>query len=202
MTTLRSMVAQLATMIRCAGIAYIVVHVLIWHSFYAGAPWRPLAPALAVAWAATVAVYLRKRRPSAVLACADSAVYVVLALGAQECVPPPVRDNALSWLVIAMSGQLIVPAWYAPGVLAVLLTLSSPLAYWAGAVLLHPVTDVRTLTGSGILLLVIGAGHSWAGGCSTAARPRPTPMCRRPARPPGSSTPSCAGAWSAASTSA
>ena len=31
--------------------------------------------------------------------------------------------------MITMSGQLIVPAWYAPGALSVLLTLASPLAY-------------------------------------------------------------------------
>ena len=55
------------------------------------------------------------RWPSPFLACVDSAVYVALALGAQACVPPAVRDNAFSWLVISMSGQLIVPAWYAPG---------------------------------------------------------------------------------------
>jgi len=73
---------------------------------------------------------------SPVVACVDSAVYVALALGAQACVPPAVRDAAFSWLVIAMSGQLIVPAWYwyAPGALPVLLALASPLAFWAGAV--------------------------------------------------------------------
>ena len=47
--TLRSMIAHLATMIRYAGIAYIVIQVAIWHSFYTQSPWRLLAPALAVA---------------------------------------------------------------------------------------------------------------------------------------------------------
>src|SRR5690242_18815279 len=40
MTTLRSMIVHLATMIRYAGIAYIVVQVAIWHSFYAESPSR------------------------------------------------------------------------------------------------------------------------------------------------------------------
>jgi hypothetical protein len=112
MTTLRSVIAYLATMIRCAGIVYIVVEVVIWHSFYTAAAWHLAAPAVAVAWGAAMIVYLRRYLPSPVVACVDSAVYVALALGAQACVPPAVRDAAFSWLVIAMSGQLIVPAWY------------------------------------------------------------------------------------------
>ncbi|MCW2893138.1 MAG: hypothetical protein JWO75_2627 [Actinomycetia bacterium] len=160
MTTLRSVIAYLATMIRCAGIVYIVVEVVIWHSFYTAAAWRLAAPALAVAWGAAVIVYLRRYLPSPVVACVDSAVYVALALGAQACVPPAARDSAFSWLVIAMSGQLIVPAWYwyAPGALPVLLALASPLAFWAGA-MLQPVTDARTLAGATILLLAIGLVH-------------------------------------------
>lgn len=158
MTTLRSVIAYLATMIRCAGIVYIVVQVAIWHSFYTGSSWRLAVPALAVAWAVMVTVYLRKHWPSPFLACADSTVYLALALGAQACVPPAVRDDAFSWLVISMAGQLIVPVWYAPGVLFAPLALSSPLAYWGGAVL-QPVTDARTLTGSAILLLIVGLVH-------------------------------------------
>jgi signal transduction histidine kinase len=160
MTTLRSVIAYLATLIRCAGAVYILVEVVIWHSFYTAAAWHLAAPALAVAWAAAVIGYLRRYLPSPILACVDSAVYVALALGAQACVPPPARDTPFSWLVIAMSGQLIVPAWYwyAPGVLPVLLALASPLAFWVGA-MLQPVTDARTLAGAAILLLVIGLVH-------------------------------------------
>ena len=161
MTTLRSVIAGVASMVRCAGIVYIVVQVVIWHSFYAAGAWRLAAPALAVAWAATVTVSLRRRWPSASLACVDSAVYVALALGAQECVPPAVRDDMFSWLVIAMSGQLILPAWYAPGALSSLLVLMSPAAYWAGAAL-QPVTDMRTLTGAAIMLIVVGLVHTLA----------------------------------------
>ena len=158
MTTLRSMIAYLAAMVRCAGTVYIVVQVVIWHSFYTAASWRLAAPALAVAWAVTVMAYLRRRWPSSFLACVDSAVYVALALGAQECVPPAIRDNTFSWLVITMSGQLVIPAWYAPGVLSVLLVLSSPAAYWAGA-MLQPVTSTRTLAGSAIFLVILGLVH-------------------------------------------
>ncbi|MGH3249927.1 MAG: hypothetical protein ACRDOI_27530, partial [Trebonia sp.] len=160
MTTLRSLIAYLATMIRCAGIAYIVVQVAIWHSFYAGPAWRLVAPALAVAWGVTAAAYLRGHRPSPLLACADSAVYVALALGAQACVPPAVRDGALSWLVVAMSGQVMVAAWYASGVFSVLLALMSPAAYLVGAVL-QPVTDRRMVAGATILLLVVGLVHGY-----------------------------------------
>jgi signal transduction histidine kinase len=160
MTTLRSVVAYLASMIRCAGSIYIVVQVVIWHSFYTAASWRLAAPALAVAWAVTVMVYLRRRWPSPFFACADSAVYLALALGAQECVPPAVRDDMFSWLVISMSGQLVVPVWYAPGVLSVPLALVSPMAYWAGAVL-QPVTDTRTLAQAVALLVIVGLVHGY-----------------------------------------
>jgi signal transduction histidine kinase len=160
MTTLRSVIAHLAAMIRCAGIIYIVVQVVIWHSFYTSGAWRLAGPALAVAWAVTVIAYLRRRWPSPSFACADSAVYLALALGAQECVPPAVRDDAFSWLVISMSGQLMVPAWYAPGALSLLLTLSSPAAYLIGA-RLTPVTSARTLTGAAVLLTVVGLVHGY-----------------------------------------
>jgi signal transduction histidine kinase len=160
MTTLRSVVAYIASMIRITGIVYIVVQIILWHAFYTAAAWRLAGPALAVAWAVLVTVYLRRRQPSPLLACADSAVYIALALCAQQCVPPAVRDDLFSWLVIAMSGQLIVPAWYAPGMVSLVLTLISPLAYWAGAARL-PVTDTRTLAQAATLLLIVGLVHSY-----------------------------------------
>lgn len=160
MTTLRSVIAYLAAMIRYAGVAYIVVLVALWHSFYLAAPWRLTAPALAVAWALTAVAYLRRRPPSPLLACVDSAFYLVLALGGQACVPPAIRDQAVSWVVVAMSGQLIIPAWSASGPLAALLVLAAPAAYLVGAVR-EPVTDRRTLAGAAVLLLVVGLVHGW-----------------------------------------
>jgi signal transduction histidine kinase len=156
MTTLRSLITHLATMIRYAGIAYIVVQVAIWHSFYVESPWRAAAPALAVVWAVAAALYLRRHQPSELLTWADAAVYLALALAAQGGVPLQVRDSAFSWLVIVMSGQLIVPAWFAPGPLAALLAL----AYLAGAEL-WPVTSLKMMTGAAILLLAVGLVHGW-----------------------------------------
>jgi signal transduction histidine kinase len=158
LTTLRSMVARLGSILRCAGIVYIVVQVIIWHSFYTTAPWRLAAPAIAVAWAAAAVAYLRKRWPSPLLACIDCAVYLGLALGASGSVPPDVRDGAFSWLIISISGQVIVPVWFAPDVLFVLLAVATPVAYWAG-VLLQPVSDRRSLAGAVMLLIIIGFVH-------------------------------------------
>lgn len=152
---MRSVIAPLASTVRSAGIVYIVVQVVIWHSFYTADCWRLAGPAVAVAWGTTVVLRLRRRWPSPLLAVLDSAVYVSLALGAQASVPPQVRDDMFSWLVISMSGQLIVPAWYAPGVLSPLLTVITPIAYLVGA-RLQPVTDARTLTGAAIILFAIG----------------------------------------------
>jgi signal transduction histidine kinase len=160
MVTLGSVVAYLALMLRCTGIAYTASQVLIWHSFYAAAWWRLAVPALAAAWAVTITVGLRKGWPSPSVACLDSAFYAVLALTAQASVPPGVRDGAFSWLVISMSGQLIFSVWYAPRALFVPLALLSPVAYCAGA-MTEPVTDRTTLVRTAILLALIGGMHAY-----------------------------------------
>jgi signal transduction histidine kinase len=158
LTILRSVVARAAFVVRGAGIVYTAVQVIIWHSFYTADIWRLAGPVIAMAWAAGAAAYLWRHWPGPRLACADSAVYVAFALGAQGCVPPAVRDDAFGWLVISMSSQLIVPAWYAPVALAVPLALASPAAYWVGAAQLA-ITNTRTMTGAAILLIMVGSIH-------------------------------------------
>jgi signal transduction histidine kinase len=160
MTTLRSVMAPLASTIRSAGIVYVVAQVVIWHSFYTADAWRLTAPVIAVAWAAAVILCLRRRWPSPFLVCVDSCFYVALAVSAQQCVPPSIRDDTFSWVVISMSGQLIIPAWYAPGSLAVLLTLVAPAAYLLGDVM-QPVSNTRTLAGAAMVLIVVGLVHNF-----------------------------------------
>jgi signal transduction histidine kinase len=161
MTTLRSVVAPLASTVRSAGVVYIVVQVVIWHSFYTADPWLLAAPAVAAAWGTAVVLSLRRRWPSPALAGADSAVYLALALGAQGCVPPQVRDDMFSWLLICMSGQLLVSAWYVPRALSLLLALVTPAVFWLGAAQ-QPVTNSRTLAGAAILLFVVALAHTLA----------------------------------------
>jgi signal transduction histidine kinase len=60
-----------------------------------------------------------------------------------------------------MSGQLIVPAWYAPAALSLLLTLIAPVAFWLGAVI-HPVTNYRSLAGAAMILIVVGLVHTFS----------------------------------------
>ncbi|HEY2267093.1 MAG TPA: ATP-binding protein [Streptosporangiaceae bacterium] len=160
MTTLRSVIARLASVVRCAGIAYIAVQVALWPSFYAADPWRLAGPVAAGAWAAVVTVYLRRNWPAPLFACLDSAVYLALALTAEGCVPPAVRDHAYSWLVIVMSSQLIVPAWYAPAALSVPLALASPAAYLAGLARM-PGAGSRTMAAAAIVLIMVAAVHSY-----------------------------------------
>ena len=161
MTTLRSVVAHLASVVRCAGIASIAVQVAIWHSFYTADSWRLAGPIAAAAWAAAVTAYLRRRWPGPLFACLDSAIYVALALSAQGCVPPATRDDAFSWLVISMSSQLIVPAWYAPAALSVPLALASPAAYWVGADQMTS-TNSKTMTAAAILLVMVAGVHIYS----------------------------------------
>jgi hypothetical protein len=158
LTILRSVVARAAFVVRCAGIAYTAVQVIIWHSFYAADIWRLAGPVIATAWAVGAVAYLWRHWPGPRLACVDSAVYVAFALGAQECVPPAVRDNAFGWLVISMSSQLVVSAWYAPVALSIPLALASPAAYLVGAAQL-PITNMKTMTGAAILLIMVASIH-------------------------------------------
>ena len=191
-TTLRSVVAPLASTIRSAGIVYVAVQIVIWHPFYTADAWRLTVPVIAMAWATAVIVCLRRRWPSPFLVCVDSGVYLALALSAQECVPPSVRDDTFSWLVISMSGQLIVPAWYAPASLSLLLTLIAPAAFWLGAVI-QPVTDdPRDAAGATMILIVVGLVHTFlAAGTVPPGRggrchPGRGRLCRRRAiRDPG-----------------
>jgi signal transduction histidine kinase len=155
MTTLRSAVAHLASVTRCAGIAYIAVQIAIWHSFYAADSWRLAGPVTAAAWAAAVMAYLRRRWPAPPFVILDSAFYVALALSAQGCVPPAVRGGAVSWLLINMWSQLIVPAWYAPAASSVPLALASPVAYWVGA---ERASGTSKMTVAAAVLLVVAAG--------------------------------------------
>jgi signal transduction histidine kinase len=158
MTTLRSVIARLASMVRCAGIAYIAVQVAIWPSFYAADPWRLAGPVAAVAWAAAAAVYLRRTWPAPYLACLDSAAYVALALTVEAGVAPAARDHAYSWLVIAISSQLIVPAWFAPAALIVPLALASPAAYLIGVEKM-PGTGSRMMVAAAVLLILVASVH-------------------------------------------
>jgi signal transduction histidine kinase len=164
MTTLRSVIAQIAAITRSVGAAYVVFQAVVWHSFYTADPWRLAGPAAAVAWAAVVAARLHRRRwPAWPLACLDSGFYVALALTAEGCVPPATRGEAANWLIIVMASQLIVPAWFAPAALSVPLALAAPAAYWAG-IAGYPATGagVNSPAAAGALLIVAAAVH-WCG---------------------------------------
>lgn len=159
MTTLRSVIARLASLVRCAGVVYIAIQVTIWQSFYTADSSRLAAPVIAMAWGSVAVVYLRRRSPVPLFACLDSAVYIVLALNAQAAVPAGIDDRAFSWLVISMSSQLIVPAWYAPAAFSLPLALASPAAYWIGAWQIAG-TQTRTTTATAILLVMVGGTHT------------------------------------------
>src|SRR5947208_2525446 len=90
MTTLRSVIARLASVVRCAGIVYIAVQVAIWPSFFTADPGRlagPVAAAFLLVMVASVhvygrpALYRRAAAADAALAQADWAAreqYVIL----------------------------------------------------------------------------------------------------------------------------
>jgi signal transduction histidine kinase len=157
-TTLRSVIARIASVVRCFGIAYVGLQVAIWHSFYAASPWRLAGPVAAAVWGAAAVIYLRRLAPVWTFACIDSCFYIVLALTGEWCVPPATRGEAASWLVIVMASQLIVPVWYAPALMSVPLALASPAAYLVGASRAAG-ADSGNPPVAGVALLMVAAVH-------------------------------------------
>jgi signal transduction histidine kinase len=141
MATLMAVAARTAWTIRAIALGYIVVQVLIWHSFFTARPERLAGPAVAVLAAAAVVARLRWSRPGWRLAALDTAVVAALALGAWWCVPPAMQGDTSSWLYIAVISQLVVPAWFTPAAAFVPLTLVSAAAFWVGAVRAAPVIE-------------------------------------------------------------
>jgi signal transduction histidine kinase len=162
-TALRAVAASTASIIRCVGIAYIIMQLAIWHSFYAADVWRLAGPVAALVWGTTVVLYLPHRRPMWQLACIDSGAYIALAVVAEWCVPPAMRGDSSNWLYIVLVGQLVAPAWFAPTTVAAPLALASAAAYWAGAVLTPGVSSGDgSPAGATVLLLAVAAG-AWCG---------------------------------------
>jgi signal transduction histidine kinase len=163
MTALRSAIARIAAIIRCVGMAYVVLQVIIWHPFFAADPWRLAGPAAAVLWAVAVVAYLRGHWPVWQLAALDSGVYVTLALAAGGCVPPATRGEAANWLFIAMTSQLVVPAWFAPTAVSVPLISASAAAYSASTLLAAGAVSGDSMpVATGALLLAAATIH-WSG---------------------------------------
>ena len=163
MTTLGTVTARTAYLIRCIAVAYIGVQVLIWHSFYAAAPWRLAGPLAAVAWGAVVVAYLLRRRPGWLLTCADSGTQVALALSAALWIPAAMRGDTANWVYILMAGQLVIPAWFTPVALLVPLALASAVAYWAGAVLVTAAGPGSSSPVAASAMLLAVAAAAWCG---------------------------------------
>jgi signal transduction histidine kinase len=159
MSTLRSVIGRLAYLVRCAGIVYVAVQLAIWHTFYLDNPWHLTIPAAAMGWGAAAALYLRWRSPTLILTCVDCAVYVLIALTAQGSIPLGIRGHAYSWLVIIISTQVMVPAWFAPAVLSVPLMLAPSLAYWAGARAAQ--ADTRLTVVTSVMLIMLTIAHRY-----------------------------------------
>jgi signal transduction histidine kinase len=161
MTALRSVVARIAAAIRCVGVAYIVVQVVIWQAFYSAELWRLAGPVTAAVWGLAAAAFLRRRWPVWQLAGIDTGVYVALALSAGWCVPPAMRGAAASWLFIAMASQLIVPAWFTPATVFVSLILASDAAYSGGLAVTSAAGARDSIPAATAALLLAAAAMHW-----------------------------------------
>jgi signal transduction histidine kinase len=163
MSVLRSIIGRIAAVVRGAGAVYVIVQVAIWHTYYAAHPWYLAGPCAAVAWGGAAAIYLRLRRPPWPLIILDCSFYAALAIGAGMCVPPDMRGVAGNWLYIAVASQVVVTVWFAPRLLAAVLSLVPVAAYWASEAVTPPgPVQGHAPAVSGVLLLVVLLGH-WTG---------------------------------------
>ena len=161
MATMLAVAARTAWTIRCIALGYIVIQVVIWHSFFAARPERLAGPAVAVLVAAAVAAQLRWSQPGWRLATLDTAAAAALALGAWWCVPPAMQGDTSSWLYIAVISQMIVPAWFAPAAALVPLTLVSAGAFWIGAARAAPARLGATSPAAAAANVVATAAVAW-----------------------------------------
>jgi signal transduction histidine kinase len=163
MAALTSLVRRMAAIVRVFGAGYVVVQVAVWHAYYAAHPWFLAGPLAAVAWGCAAAAVLRHRRPAWPLIVLDVGVYAAIAVTAGVCVPPDMRGVAGNWLFVVMCSQVVVTVWFAPRLLAVLLSLAPEAAYWAGTAVTPPgPAQGNAPVMSGTLLLVVLAVH-WTG---------------------------------------
>jgi signal transduction histidine kinase len=164
MTVLGTVIIRIAAIVRGIALAYVIVQLFIWHSFYLARPWFLVGPAVALAWGCAAIARLRRYPVRWPLICIDTAVYVALAVGAGWCVPLAIRGEAGSWLFIVVASQLVIPIWFAPPGLSLPLALASGAAFGAGAALTsagqHAAGGDRAA--SVALLLTLVAVH-WCG---------------------------------------
>lgn len=135
-TVLVSSITRIAAVVRVAGLSYLVLQVIVWHSFYLAHPAFLWAPAAVAGWGTLATWYLLRRGPRRWPAIAvDSAVCAALAVAAAGCVPDAVRDQPGSWLFIALTSQLVAPAWLAPAAASAPLVALTATGYAAGELL-------------------------------------------------------------------
>jgi signal transduction histidine kinase len=169
--TLHTVAMQTAALVRSIGIGYVLVQVIIWRQFFFAHPARLSGPLIAVAGATAVVISLIRSaqgddppgppdRRSARVVISDSAVCVLLALGAAWCVPPQMRGDTASWLYIALVVQVIGPAWFTPARLAGPLVLASAVAFWSG-VQLTGAADGTSPAAAAAFLLSVAVAVWW-----------------------------------------
>ena len=162
MTVLVLVAARIAAALRVIGIGYVVLQVIIWHSFYAASPWLLWGPAVTAGWGALAVWYLRRRPRRWALVCLDSAVYAGLALSASGCVPLAIRGQPGNWLFIVVTTQLIVPIWFAPAMVSMPLAILSGAGYAAGNASVPVSRAAGSPVASSVLLFAVVAVH-WSG---------------------------------------
>jgi signal transduction histidine kinase len=149
--------AAVVTVVRCLVIAYVVLQVAIWHSFYTAVPWRLAGPAAAVACAAAAVTGLRRGLPARWLALGDVPVHLALALSAVLFLPPLMRGDTANWLYLALLDTLVLPALFTSARLTVALAAAAAAAFWGGDLLSRPEGGNSPLAAAGFLLALAAA---------------------------------------------
>lgn len=147
-------VARASALLRVLAVMFGLLFILIWHSWYAAAPWRAVAPLVSLGWGAAFAAVCLRRGPFPWLVGVDVGQGLLLAVGGGQLVPPPSVGDAGNWVFVAVSSVALAAAWSLPTLPGALAVLTLGAAYVVGAAITGVSGPAPGAPGRSFVLLV------------------------------------------------
>ncbi|HMA45738.1 MAG TPA: hypothetical protein VKP11_00780, partial [Frankiaceae bacterium] len=130
---LDAVVARATAVLRALAVAFGLLFVLIWHSWYAAAPWRVVPPLLSLGWGVVFAARCLRHGPRPRLVGVDVGLGLLLAPCGGWLVPPPSVGDGGNWVFAAVFSVALAAGWSLPALPAALAVLALGGAYVAGS---------------------------------------------------------------------
>src|SRR5512135_1589705 len=111
---LDAVVARATAVLRALAVAFGLLFVLIWHSWYAAAPWRVVPPLLSLGWGVVFAARCLRHGPLPRLVGVDVGLDLLLALCGGRLVPPPSVGDGGNWVFVAVFSVALAAGWSLP----------------------------------------------------------------------------------------